>query len=77
VLLRLAHDANRIVNSPLAFARLIRANLLHRRPIAQLLRSPPPAPGSPQTNFDFGPGAPRATHRRRARPARALMDKAA
>src|SRR5437899_2250196 len=43
VLLRLAHDANTIVKSPLAFARLIRANLMHRRSIAELLeiRSPP------------------------------------
>ena len=31
LLLRLAHDANKIVASPLAFARLIRANLMHRR----------------------------------------------
>ncbi len=77
VLLRLAHDANRIVNSPLAFARLIRANLLHRRPIARLLRSPPPDPGPPQTTFDFGPAATPATHRRRARPACALVEKAA
>src|SRR5438477_5918853 len=42
VLLRLAHDANRIVASPLAFARLIRSNLMHRRPIAKLLTAPPP-----------------------------------
>ena len=42
VLLRLAHDTNRIVKSPLDFARLIRANLMHRRPIAELLTSSPP-----------------------------------
>ena len=77
VLLRLAHDANRIVNSPLAFARLIRANLMHRRPIAQLLTSPPPDSGPPQTMFDFGPAAMRATQRRRASRECALMEKAA
>src|ERR1700682_2401555 len=45
VLLRLAHDANKIVASPLAFARLIRTNLVHRRPIAELLqKSSPPTP---------------------------------
>src|SRR4029077_3580798 len=37
LLLRLAHDANKIIQSPLAFARLIQANLMHRRPIAELL----------------------------------------
>ena len=41
LLLRLAHDANKIVKSPLAFARLIRANLMHRRSIAELLQPPP------------------------------------
>src|SRR6202790_3033592 len=40
VLLRLAHDANKIVASPLAFARLIRTNLVERRAIAELLRPP-------------------------------------
>ena len=77
VLLRLAHDANRIVNSPLAFARLIRANLMHRRPVAQLLTSPPPDPAPPQTMFDFGPAAMRATQRRRASRACALIEKPA
>jgi IS4 transposase len=38
LLLRLAHETNRIVSSPLAFARLIRANLMHRRPLQHLLR---------------------------------------
>ena len=66
VLLRLAHDANRIVESPLAFARLIRANLMHRRPIAKLLTAPPPPSEPPQAKFDFEPVATRAAHRRRA-----------
>jgi IS4 transposase len=42
VLLRLAHAAQRTVHSPLGFARLVRANLLHRRPIDRLLDPPPP-----------------------------------
>ena len=64
LLLRLAHDANKIVESPLAFARLIRANLMHRRPIAELLK-PPPTPEPQQPSFDFGPYATRAAQRRR------------
>jgi len=64
VLLRLAHDANKIVTSPLAFARLIRTNLMHRRPIAELLE-PPPQPEQQQPAFDFGPHATRAARRRR------------
>ena len=67
LLLRLAHEANRIVPGPLAFARLIRANLLHRRQIADLLQpARPPDPGS-QPMFAFGEFATRAAHRRRAR----------
>src|SRR5580700_6633589 len=64
LLLRLAQDVNRIVESPLAFARLIRANLMHRRPIAELLQTPQrPKPDPRQNLFDF---APPATRRRRA-----------
>lgn len=48
LLLRLAKDAVKIVESPLAFARLIRANLMHRRDIDQLLRPPPPSPRDPR-----------------------------
>jgi hypothetical protein len=65
LLLRLAHDANQIVESPLAFARLIRTNLMLRRPIAELLRAPRSPP--PQQNlFEFGARTTRAAHRRRA-----------
>lgn len=64
LLLRLAHDANKIVASPLTFARLIRTNLMHRRPIAELLRPAPPSPRD-QPTFDFGPAAPRGAQRRR------------
>ena len=70
LLLRLAHDANKIVKSPLNFTRLICSNLMQRRPIAELLQQdPPPRPDQPR--FDFGPAATRAAHRRRA--SRALL----
>ena len=78
VLLRLAHDANRIVKSPLDFARLIRTNLMHRRPIAELLQtSSSPRPEPQQTLFDFGLAATRAAQRRRASRACAALEKAA
>jgi Transposase DDE domain/Domain of unknown function (DUF4372) len=76
LLLRLAHEANKIVASPLTFARLIRANLMHRRPIAELLK-PPPAPEPTHPEFDFGPHATRAAHRRRIARAAVVMEKAA
>ena len=38
VLLRLAQATQDAIESPLAFARLFRANLMHRRRIDQLLR---------------------------------------
>jgi hypothetical protein len=77
LLLRLVHDANTIVQSPLAFARLIQANLMHRRPIAELLqRSPPPKP-EPQTIFDFGARATRAVQCRRASRTGAAIESAA
>src|SRR5258708_14025020 len=74
VLLRLAHDANKIVASPLAFARLIRTNLVDRRAIAELLK-PPPTSKPQQTGFYFCSYATRAVTRRRD--ARALLGKAA
>jgi hypothetical protein len=76
LLLRLAHDANKIVASPLNFARLIRSNLMQRRPIAELLQpTPPPRPDQPR--FDFGSAATRAAHRRRASRARLALRGAA
>ena len=39
LLLRIAHAAQTIVNSPLTFARLVRANLMHRRTIHDLART--------------------------------------
>jgi hypothetical protein len=42
LLLRLAQATQKAVPSPLAFARLVRINLMHRRPIDRLLDTPPP-----------------------------------
>ena len=42
VLLRLAQATANITKSPLTFARLVRINLMHRRPINALLNKPPP-----------------------------------
>ncbi len=47
LLLRLAQAAQRTVHSPLAFARLVRANLMHRRRIDRLLQTDPPPPLNP------------------------------
>jgi IS4 transposase len=76
LLLRLAHDTNRIVISPLAFARLLRTNLMHRRAIAGLLQATPP-PEQQQSRFDFAPHATRASQRRRYIRALIATDKAA
>jgi len=76
LLLRLTHDANKIVKSPVAFARLIRTNLMHRRAIAELLQAvPPPKPQQPR--FDFRPRATRAAQRRSHMRAHAAREKAA
>lgn len=42
LLLRLAHATQRTVHSLLTFTRLVRAKLMHRRPIDRLLEPPPP-----------------------------------
>ena len=42
LLIRLAHAAQTGVEGLLAFTRLLRANLMHRRPIDRLLEPPPP-----------------------------------
>jgi len=81
LLLRLAHDANRTVASkiaisPLAFARLIQANLMLRRSISELFQ-PPKEPEPQQPRFDFGPATTRAARRRRDCRARVAMEKAA
>ena len=60
LLLRLAQQASRTCDSPLAFARLIRANLMHRRAIPTLLRPPQrQVPDSRQAILDFYPRATR------------------
>ena len=41
LLLRLAQATQERVESPLAFARLVRSNLMHRRRLADLERPPP------------------------------------
>jgi len=43
LLIRLAQAAQKAVQSPLAFARLVRVNLMHRRRIDRLLHSEPPS----------------------------------
>jgi hypothetical protein len=47
LLLRLAQAAQKAVKGPLAFARLVRANLMHRRRIDQLLEPKPHKPEDP------------------------------
>jgi hypothetical protein len=47
LLLRLAQATQKAVQSPLAFARLIRANLMHRRRLDHLLHPDPPPPLNP------------------------------
>ena len=41
LLLRLVQDACKITLGPLAFAKLVRANIMHLRPVDQLLKPPP------------------------------------
>lgn len=64
LLLRLAHEANKITNSSLAFARLIKTNLMQRRTLGELLR-PPPKPPTHQARFNFGHAATRAAQNRK------------
>lgn len=47
LILRMAQMAQKAVHSPLEFARLVRANLMHRRPINGLLEPLQPIPISP------------------------------
>ncbi len=47
LLLRLAQAGQQAVTSPLAFARLVRLNLMHRRPLDQLLDPEPPPIANP------------------------------
>ena len=78
VLLRLAHDAHRVVESPLAFARLIRTNLMERRPIGELVPRPPaPRPEPRQASLAFDAYATRQAHQCRTLRARLAMERAA
>ena len=78
LLLRLAHDAHGVVESPLAFARLIRTNLMERRPLDELVRRPsPPRPEPRQASFAFDAYTTRQAHQRRALRARLAMERAA
>jgi hypothetical protein len=47
LLLRLAQAGQKHITSPLAFARLVRINLLHRRRLDRLLDAEPPPPRNP------------------------------
>lgn len=47
LILRMAQAAQKAVHSPLDFARLVRANLMHRRPIDRLLEPLQPIPINP------------------------------
>jgi hypothetical protein len=47
LLLRLAQAGQQAVTSPLAFARLVRINLMHRRPLDRLLDPETPTPTNP------------------------------
>ena len=48
VLIRLAHNAQKQIAKPVAFMRLVRINLMHRKPINALNK--PNAPPPLQTN---------------------------
>jgi IS4 transposase len=68
LLLRLAQDANKgVVDSPQAFALLIRANLMHRRLISELLKRRPP-PDTRQAVFDLAGGSAKKPRRLRSVP---------
>ena len=54
LLLRLAQATQRSVPSLLSFARLVRANLMHKRPLNRLLDPPPPIQQNQrQLNFNL------------------------
>ncbi|CUX66049.1 exported hypothetical protein [Agrobacterium sp. NCPPB 925] len=48
LLLRMAQADQKLVQSPLAFARLVRANLMHRRRTDSLTRPPPAKTADPR-----------------------------
>jgi len=57
LILRLAQAAPKIIHGSLVFARLVRANLMHRRPITHLLEpehAPPLNPNQLKLSFNVG-----------------------
>jgi hypothetical protein len=48
ILLRMAQATQTAIASPLAFARIVRVNLMHRRPVHALLAPPRPPSATPQ-----------------------------
>lgn len=54
LVLRAAHAAQTVIARPLAFVRLVRLNIMHRRPVDQLMRPPnPPTQNPNQAAFNF------------------------
>lgn len=53
LILRMAMTDQKAVQSPLAFARLVRSNLMHRRATDQLLKPPPPDNPESQNQMKF------------------------
>jgi hypothetical protein len=53
LLLRIAHAAQRAVESPLTFARLVRANLMHFKTIHDLTTPQPPPPIKASNQLDL------------------------
>jgi Transposase DDE domain/Domain of unknown function (DUF4372) len=53
LLLKIAQAKQTVVRSPLTFSRLVRANLMHRRTIADIV-APPPTPPPPPLQLHLG-----------------------
>ena len=53
LLLRIAHAGQGVVKSPLTFARLVRANLMHKRTIDSLAKDDPLPPPKPTQQLDL------------------------
>jgi hypothetical protein len=54
VLIRLARGSQRVIESATQFARLVRANVMHRRPIDRLRRNTAAAEAMPVQNHAQG-----------------------
>jgi hypothetical protein len=56
LILRAAHNAQKTISRPQAFARLVRLNIMHRRPMQGLKTPPPDTPRDPrQINMELVP----------------------